>query len=397
VTTTTMSALITAAEDKKRAAERRVSDAVNAAKRVHDRAMAEGRSALNASEAGVVEDAMIAKREAADDVSKAQGELESLRRQAEGDADLDRQMRTKDESYQLSGLGGASRGRPSLKISEQNLRAASDAIASGRPWSVQQSFEERTLMTTSGDFGSDGAWATSRLPAPMSLRDFAGIPVSELTGTTAEMPSYTLPSGTTGVAEATAHSEYNTVDKLSLTVLRSGRWSEVTAAVDAFDDLSGLNDAHGLAIARDLTLADFTAIETSAGSAVAFSASIDQNVRAAILKVSAVTLTRPEDIVLVGTSADLALVTGYTPANGADRGSVTTRVFGARVFPFEQATAGFVLAFAPAAYRAFQGGSGAAFILDPTNGSRKFGQWVHYTAAGVAVVGGAVKQDVVTP
>jgi hypothetical protein len=151
-------------------------------------------------------------------------------------------------------------------------------------------------------------------------------------------------------------------------------------------------------IARDLNLVDLTAIQTAAGTVTAFdAANLDKNVRAAVLKVAAAAMVPPSEVVLFGTSAAMAVVTGYAPASGDDRGSVTTRVFGARIYVTEQATAGNVYAFAPSAFLVFASRLVSASVIDPTTGGHKFGQWVHSTAPGVFIVGSAAGVDVTTP
>ena len=161
-----------------------------------------------------------------------------------------------------------------------------------------------------------------------------------------------------GVAETVAHTEFDTLDVVNLAALRYGRWTNVTSFVDEFTQLRPINQAHAVGIARDLNLLDGAAIQTAAGAVTAFSANdLDKNVRAAILKVAAATLSEPEDVVLFGTSTALAVVNGYAPASGDDRGSVTTRVFGARVYVHEAATAGNVYAFNPMAFQVFRAGS----------------------------------------
>jgi hypothetical protein len=84
------------------------------------------------------------------------------------------------------------------------------------------------------------------------------------------------------------------------------------------------------------------------------------------LKVAAATLSEPEDVVVFGTSAALAVVTGYAPASGGDRGSVTTRIYGARVYVHEAATAGNIYCFNPRAFRVFSSRLRSASVIDPT-------------------------------
>ena len=266
------------------------------------------------------------------------------------------------------------------------------------PKRTSRGLHTRAKVTVATDYGSPGAYGEPSIPGPVTLRAFAGIPNTPLTGASAQMPSVTLPAGAAGVAESAAHAEFDTVDVANLTTLRYGRWSEVTSFVDEFDTLEALNAAHAVGIARDLNLLDVTAIQTAAGSVTAFdAANLDRNVRTAILKVSAAALVDVQDVVLFGTSAALAVVTGYAPASGDDRGSVSLRVYGARVYVTESAVAGNVYAFSPKAFRVFSSRLRSAGVLDPTTGGNKFGQWLHSTGPGVGVVGGAAGVDVVTP
>jgi hypothetical protein len=288
-------------------------------------------------------------------------------------------------------------GYTSLLVSEANLRRHAEAIRTGSTFGAEE-VESRAAVTVATDFGSPGSWGDGGIPAPISLRQFAGIPSSKLTGATAQHPSLTLPAGAAGVAEGVNAGEYDLANVSNLTTLRYGRWTQVTSFVNEFDQLRSLNGAHAVGIARDLNLADITAIQTAAGSVTAFSAAdLDRNVRQAILKVAAAALVEPSDVVVFGTSAAMGVVTGYAPASGDDRGSVTTRVFGARAYVDEQAVAGNVYCFAPSGFVVFQTGLKSATTLDPKNGSPTFGSWLHSTPAGVFIVGAAAGVDVVTP
>jgi hypothetical protein len=286
-------------------------------------------------------------------------------------------------------------GHSPLLVSDDHLRGHVKAIQTGTTFGA---VEERTLVTVATDTGSPGAWGTGGIQEPITLRRFAGIENGELTGATAQMPSLTLPAGSAGVAESTATTEFNATDVVNLSTLRYGRWSEVTSFVAQFTDLQALNGAQAVGIARDLNLVDLTAIQTAAGSVVAFdSPNLDRNVRQAILKVAAAVVGDPSEVVLFGTSAALGIVNGYAPVDGGGRGSVTTRVFGARTYVTEGAVAGNVYAFHPRAFRTFSSGLASATFLDPTNGSYRFAQWLHSTGPGLFIVGGAAGVDVLTP
>jgi hypothetical protein len=291
-------------------------------------------------------------------------------------------------------------GHSPLVVSEVHLRQHAEAMRTGSPFGCEEDYEveTRATVTVATDMGSPGAWDAGPVRAPVTLRQFAGIPNRPLTGATAQMPSVTLPAGAAGVAETVNHTEYDGVDVANLTASRYGRWTTVTSFVDAFDELDSITRAQAVGIARDLNLVDANAIITAAGTPTAFSASaLDQNVRAAILKVAAAALVEPTDVVLFGSSAALAVVNGFAPASGDDRGSVAVRVFGARTYVHEPTTAGNVYAFAPTGFQVFSDRLRSSSTIDPKNGMNTFSQWLHSTGPGVAIVGAAAGVDVVTP
>jgi hypothetical protein len=292
------------------------------------------------------------------------------------------------------------RGHTPLLVSEAHLRSHADAIRNGNVFGAEERLEVETRanVTVATDMGSPGAWGAGNIREPVTLRRFAGIPNAPLTGATAQHPSVTFPTAAAGVTEAANAPEYDTIDVGNLSALRYGRWTQVTSFVDAFDDLTVIYRAHAVGVARDLNLADVTAIQTAAGTVTAFdAANLDRNVRQAILKVAAAALVEPDEVVIFGTSTALGVVTGFSPASGDDRGSVSTRVYGARVYVTESAAAGNVYCFAPQGFLTFSDRLRSASTIEPANGMVKFGQWVHSTPAGVAVVGAAAGVDVVTP
>jgi hypothetical protein len=314
-------------------------------------------------------------------------------------AELHRSRQISQALDEAAGRQPRRNGHSPLLVSETHLRSHAEAIRTGSVFGAEEEWEVETRANVAvTDMGSPGSWAAPGISEPTTLRAFAGIPNSPLTGATAQLSSLTLPAGAAGVAEGAAHIEYDTIDPVNLSTLRYGRWTQVTSFVDAFDDLTAINQAQAIGIARDLNLADGSAIITAAGSVTAFSAAdLDKNVRIAILKVSAAVLVPPEEVVLFGSSTALGQINGYAPASGDDRGTVTTRVFGARVFVHEPTTAGNVYCFAPAGFRVFSDRLRSASVIDPSNGMIKFGQWLHSTPAGVGVVGAAAGVDVVTP
>lgn len=279
--------------------------------------------------------------------------------------------------------------RPTLLVGDDHLAEHATALREGRPYGA---VETRALVTAGGDLGSAGAWAPGTPNEPRYLIQFAGIPVSPLTGKTAQVPQYTGPAGASGADEAVAHGEYDTVNPVSLSALRFGRWTNVSALANVVDDLSGVNQMHAWGIARDLDKLAVAAIETAASTpaVIATLGVLEQTVRQAILSVAAATYSDEGQLVIVGTPADLAPLTGTTPTNGTDRASIVSRFGGALLYPSTAATAHQVSVFAPNAFRVFQTRLQSASLIDPTDGSNKFGSWLHSTAVAEQIVGAAL-------
>jgi hypothetical protein len=311
----------------------------------------------------------------------------------------DQAVRAIDQAIEMrsSGGGGHVFGPPTLLVSAAHLAEHAQALSEGRAYGAIETIETRARLTAAGDLGSAGAWDPGQPNEPRHLIMFAGIPVSELTGRTAQVPAYTGPTAAAGVDENTAHGEYDLINPVNLTGLRYGRWSDVGALANVVDDLRGVNQMHGWGIARDLDLLAVTAIETAAGTPSAFSSAIDGAVRKAILQVAANSYSDESQLVIVGTPGDVALLTDTTPANGPDVGSVSVRFCGARLYPTTAATAGQVRVFAPNAFRVFQTKLQSASLIDPTSGANKFGSWIHSTGIAQQIIGSALAVDVVTP
>lgn len=268
-----------------------------------------------------------------------------------------------------------------------HLRQHWTAIEKGESFAVR---EEIRAAVTTGAYGSPASWSSGSAPAGLPLRRFANIQIADLRGMSASHPSLTLPAGAAGAAEGSLSGEYDAVVSETLNTSRYGRWTQVTAAVRRFDDLSAINRAHSIGIARDLTLADVGVIEGQAGTATVYSSTaFAQNLREAVLTVAENVGVGPADLVVVGNAAALAVASAYAPTNGADVGSVVERLFGARVFPTAAATASQLTVFAPAAFIAFETPVASATVLDPKDGSSTFGSWLHATPAGPSIVGGA--------
>ena len=150
----------------------------------------------------------------------------------------------------------------------------------------------------------------------------------------------------------------------NLTALRYGRWSEVSALANVVDDLIGLNRMHAWGVARDLDRLAVSAVEAAAAS-LGVGAGIAENVRAAILTVAAQTYSDETQLVVIGTPADLAELTGTTPANADDLGSYAVRFAGAKLYPTLAASPDVMTVFAPGGFRVFQAPLQSASLIDP--------------------------------
>ncbi len=145
---------------------------------------------------------------------------------------------------------------------------------------------------------------------------------------------------------------------------------------------------HAWGIARDLDLLAVTAVQTAA-STPAVLEDLDQQVRQAILSVAAATYSDESQLVIVGTPADLSLLTGTTPSNATIwarsrcgstvRGSTRATRRPPIRSPYSR----------PAAFRVFQTRLQSASLIDPTDGSNKFGTWIHSTGVAQQIVGSA--------
>ncbi|OBI78208.1 hypothetical protein [Mycobacterium sp. E740] len=279
--------------------------------------------------------------------------------------------------------------QPTLLVSEANLHAHAEALREGRPFGA---VETRARVTAASDLGSAGAWATAAPNEPRHLIAFSGIPVSELTGRTAQVPHFTGPTATAGAGETADHPEYDAVDPVNLTALRYGRWSDVSALANVVDDLIGLNRMHSWGIARDLDAVAVDAVEAAGAlNSLGVSAGeIEASVREAILLVAATCYVAETDVVVVGTPADLAELTAVTPGNAADLGSYAVRFNGARLYATTAASADMLTVFAPSAFRVFQSPLQSASLIDPQSGAHRFGSWVHSTSVAQEIAGSAV-------
>ncbi|SBS70924.1 hypothetical protein MHPYR_10383 [uncultured Mycobacterium sp.] len=297
-----------------------------------------------------------------------------------------------DAAIELHRRGVESRSaewQPTLLVSRANIEQHAAALSEGRPWGA---VEMRSRVTAAADLGSAGGWATVAPAEPRHLISFANIPVSELSGRTAQVPQFAGPAGTPGVDESTDHPEYDDVTPVNLTAARYGRWSEVSALANQVDELIGLSAMHSWAISRSLDDLAVSAVEAAGAlNSLGVSAGqIETHVREAILLVAATVFVAETNVVVVGTPADLAELTGVSPANATDLASYPVTFNGAKLYPTIAATPNVLTVFAPSAFRVFQSPLQSATQIDPQSGAYKFGSWLHSTGLAQTISGSAV-------
>ncbi len=297
-----------------------------------------------------------------------------------------------DEAIELHRRGVEVRSAPwtpTLTVSRANIEQHAAALAEGRGYGA---VEHRSRVTAAADLGSAGGWATVAPAEPRHLISFAGIPVSELTGRTAQVPQFVGPTASAGVDESTDHPEYDDVTPVNLTASRFGRFSEVSALANQVDELIGISAMHSWAISRSLDELAVSAVEAAAAlNSLGVSAGqIELNVREAILLVAATVYVAETDVVVVGTPADLAELSGVSPTNATDLASHPVRFNGARLYPTIAASPNAISVFAPSAFRVFQSPLQSASLIDPQSGAHKFGSWMHSTGLAQTISGSAV-------
>lgn len=316
-------------------------------------------------------------------------ELAELRVAIEQRARNDERLAAIDGAIDNHRRGVENRSRPTLLVSPENLREHAAALSKGQPWGAVEGVETRSLVTAAAELGSAGAWHPGAPQAPRHLVAFSGIPISPLVGRTAQVPRYVAPDAAVGVGESGDHPEFDDVTPINLTAARYGRWTGVSALADQVDELSAINVMHATGIARDLDRLAVQAVEAAADS-LGVSVDVAEQAREAVLLVAAQTYSDPTSLVIIGTPAALAELVGTSPTNGDDVGSYALRFQGARLYATTAAATDLLTVFSPGGFRCFQSPLQSASLIDPSDGSHRFGSWLHATPVAEQIAGSAV-------
>ncbi len=193
-----------------------------------------------------------------------------------------------------------------------------------------------------------------------------------------------MPAAAALVGEGLAHAEFTGVDPDAVTLARTGAWSDLTSEAFISTSLSEISAAHARVIARDLDLATVTKIEAAADAGN----SVDE----ALTTVAAEAAVDVSRLWIVGDPTSIATLAGaavFAATNASDLGSYATSYGGARLYVTPTATADTLTVFYPAGFRVFATALASAVVVDPTNGSQRFGQWQIF-GIGNSLVGAAV-------
>ena len=228
--------------------------------------------------------------------------------------------------------------------------------------------EDRSALTTA-EMGTAVEYGPAGLMAPRSLWRSSGIPTVEPpAGYAATVPQFTIPSGTSLVAEGSDHAEFDDVQPDTVQLARTGAWSDASAEAMISSSVAEISQAHARIMARDADLALITKLEGGDSGL-----SVDE----AMLTVADTAAVDVSSLWIVGPVAELAALVGnavFTPTSGPDVESFASRYGGAAVYVSAAASA--VTVFSPQGFRAFATPLGNAVVVNPQDGSVRFGSWM---------------------
>lgn len=134
----TIAEAIAAAEEQRKAAERRQSDAIEAVKQLQARARSDGRAHLTEAEEVRCLELLTAKRKAGDDVARFTAQVDGLRQAATEEAEVDRQLATTTRTGGAAPSGDAVH-RIGSGSRTADTRTGFVRLSDGRPAAVERS------------------------------------------------------------------------------------------------------------------------------------------------------------------------------------------------------------------------------------------------------------------
>ncbi|NIJ13067.1 hypothetical protein FHU38_003411 [Saccharomonospora amisosensis] len=288
-----------------------------------------------------------------------------------------------------------------LAYTAQALTALQAAIDAHEPLRVRAADPRARFATiTTTTHGAPRAWGANVLTGPRLLSQVAGVPRQPVEAVLAQFPQLTLPTAQPVTAEAASLTEYASSAAGSVTLGRFGRWTDMSREALIGADAAAITGMHRVGIALDLDQVLIDAVETAAGTAVAFAADVPAQIRKAMAQVQANTASDdPADLVILAHPDDVHLLQDVSPTGGSTIAERFQRFSGALVYPSNAVSTGFMtVANLRVGARYFEAvGLSTATQVDVKTGVETVAT---YTVAGYGVTlttGFAVMQDVVTP
>jgi len=308
--------------------------------------------------------------------------------------------RARDQYQPVDGV--QERGRNPLAFTVGALEAIQDLFDAGETGRVISTLdrEERAAITTALA-GGRRQWASAMTAGPRLLHMVAGVPQDRNVGAVAaQHPVITLPTAAAGVAETVSLAEFASSTAGSVTLLRFGRWTDITRELQISASVEPFLQAHQLGIARDLDKVLIDAVETAAGGAVGFVADVPGQIRkqvAAVIDNTAA--TGADDVVILVNPADASLIQAVSPTGGVTIGERFERFAGAIVYPSAAVNTGFMtIANLRAGTRYIEAEAmHTEERTDVKTAGTTIATWV-IAGYAIGMTGGfAIMQDVVTP
>jgi hypothetical protein len=292
---------------------------------------------------------------------------------------------------------------PSFEQMEQLRSAVKDSrglrLTTNRlPRSVTDREHLRAAVTMSLTGGRvDGL--SGRLPEPRRLARTVGLQPKPSTTAGISGPKFGATSGTAPTAEGAAKPEAATVTKLDISIKQLARWTTLSrmALLSQGDVMEQVVSWHALAIAKDEDKLIIDALNTAAGSAIAF-VSGDQRgpVRQAMAKVEDA-VSAQCDVCIVHPD-NYGLLAGFDPTTADTAGGLVVQFGSGVLYPSSACPTGFAIVAAVRAAGAFivaQGPSVAS--LDALSTNETTVRTEELVGFDVRLVGAVAKVDIVTP
>jgi hypothetical protein len=309
------------------------------------------------------------------------------------DGDMERQVEERMAQFDAAMHTTSRTGIPSLVPSEAEIRGIRDAIVNRQPYTVETRATVNLAAVGGERFRPDGR----PVPEPRRIATAVGMPTQRVPMRGISGEKYGLEAVAAPTAEGGTKPEYDAITQVNLVPQAFGRWTDITEqAVEAMGGINDLVAAHARQIALDEDSYLVGLMVTEAGTAQAFIADVQANVRTAIATIES-TVAAKADIIVVN-PANYALLAPTTPANAGDVASSLVSFSGALLYPSAAVPTGFVLVAALAAVAKYVTATDLRTTVQPAVKTNLATVRTEIFADyGFLVAGGVRSVDVVTP